>query len=241
MLPIAGTIRNSVKLDALDQKWQQKKNHPGKKDGGKKVTAEERELQELQRQAAEIRESNKAAGIDAKLKAGAVLTPEEMKYLKEHAPETLRDYEESVQKRESYKRALKNCKNKEDVEQLRLNRLGNLSTQVKKISNNPNIPKSKKLELLKKLLKETAGLQAEYTEFTKSMEYQELPDQAETKRASAEEPAAVPADEADPKANPKENPEADPEPDAKTETVESQKAMEEPIDRNETAKDASVC
>ena len=100
---IAGTIRNSVSLAALDSKWQQKKQDISK--GSKEdLTAEERVLQRFQEQADSIRENRKSTDIDSKLQAGGKLTAEEIEYLKKNDPEALKEYEEVQRERESYKK-----------------------------------------------------------------------------------------------------------------------------------------
>ena len=82
---IAGTIKNNVNFAVVDNKWQQKKQNPGK--SSEDHTPEERELQRFQEQAASLRESKKPADIDAKLQAGGKLTAEEIEYLKKNDPE----------------------------------------------------------------------------------------------------------------------------------------------------------
>ena len=51
MFTMAGTIKNSVRMVALDQKWQQKKNSFGQdKKKLAEMTAEERQLQDFREQ-----------------------------------------------------------------------------------------------------------------------------------------------------------------------------------------------
>ena len=119
---IAGTIKNNVNFAVVDNKWQQKKQNPGK--SSEDLTPEERELQRFQEQAASIRESKKPADIAAKLQAGGKLTVEEIEYLKKNDPEALKEYEEVQRERESYKKQLRNCKSKEEVEKLKMTKMG---------------------------------------------------------------------------------------------------------------------
>lgn len=172
---IAGTIRNSVGLAELDSKWQLKKNELS---GGKKqeMTAEERERWHFQQQADDIREGRKPAEIDAKLQAGEKLTPEEMDYLKKNNPQALREYEEAQKEREGYKRQLKNCKSKEEVEELKTAKMGQFMAAAKSVANNPYIPKGKKCQLMKKILMEVFGTEKEHQEFLESSQYISLPD-----------------------------------------------------------------
>lgn len=173
---ITGTIRNAVKLQVLDNKWQQRKENFGKKNGFLDLTAEQKQMQTYKEQLEDIRKSNQMAEISMKLKAGAYLTPEEIAYLRKNNPEALREYEKLQKERETYKKQLENCKSKEEVENLRMTKLEGFMAQAKDISNNPRIPKGKKLELLGKLLNQIAGFNAEYEAFTKTLQYHTLPE-----------------------------------------------------------------
>ncbi len=181
MFTIAGTVKNSVKMAALDSQWQQKKNQINR-GRTSEMTAQERQLQRLREQAEEIRESREAAGIRAKLMSGSKLTAEEIEYLRRNNPEALKEYEEAQMERESYKRKLQNCKSKEEVERLKTTKMGEFLSAVKKISNNPNIPKSAKIGLLQKLLQRVAGVESEHQKFIQSAQYAMLPEEDEEKK-----------------------------------------------------------
>ena len=88
---ITGTIKNQVHLQALDQKWQQKKQElfSPQKDKSE-MTQQERMLADFQEQAEKIRKQNETADIYNKLKSGGTLTPDEISYLKEHDPKPRR-------------------------------------------------------------------------------------------------------------------------------------------------------
>lgn len=155
---IAGTIRNSVSLASLESKWQQKKQNISK--GNKEnLTAEERELQRFQEQADSIRESRKSTDIDTKLQTGEELSAEEIEYLKKNDPEALKEYEEVRRERASYKKQLKDCKSKEEVEKLKMTKMGHYMAEAKEITNDPYIPKAKKYQLMKKMLKKTSAVE----------------------------------------------------------------------------------
>lgn len=198
MLPVAGTIRNHTRMALLDQKWQQKKEKLGSREQKQELTAQERELKQLQEQAKEIQESKEYAAIYTKLVTGKILTPEEKARLKERDPKAVQEYEEALRERESYKKQLKNCKTKEDVEKVRVNKLGCLAAQAKAISSNPCIPKAKKLQLLKNLQMRTAGLQEEYVQYVKSVQYQQLPDDEEAAEERKQMKAGEQADVTNP-------------------------------------------
>lgn len=173
---IAGTIRNNVSLASLESKWQQKKQDISKGDKGN-LTAEERELQRLQEQADSIREGRKSTDIDTKLQAGGELTAEEIEYLKKNDPEALKEYEEVQKERASYKKQLKDCKSKEEVEKLKMTKMGHYMAEAKNIVNDPYIPKAKKYELMKKMLKKTSAVDAEQEKFLQSSRYAKLSDE----------------------------------------------------------------
>ena len=188
MFTMAGTIKNSVRMAALDQKWQQKKNSFGQ--GQKKLsemTTEERQLQDFKEQAEQIRKKQKYAGIDAKLAAGDKLTSEEIEYLRQNNPQALRDYEETQRERESYRRALRNCRTKEEVERLKYTRMGQFMAEAKKISSDACIPKEKKVALLKRILQQATAVEDEHKEFLKTSRYASLPTEEEAREAEKAE------------------------------------------------------
>lgn len=188
MFTMAGTIKRSVRMAALDQKWQQKKNSFGQdKKKLTEMTAEERQLQDFREQAEQMRKSQKHANIDAKLAAGEELTPEEIEYLRQNNPQALKDYEDTQKERESYKRALRNCRTKEEVERLKYTKMGQFMAEAKKISSNACIPKGKKVALLKRILQQATAVEDEHREFLKTSRYAGLPTEEEAREAEKAE------------------------------------------------------
>lgn len=188
MFTMAGTIKNSVRMAALDQKWQQKKNSFGQdKKKLTEMTAEERQLQDFREQAEQMRKSQKHANIDAKLAAGEELTPEEIEYLRQNNPQALKDYEDTQRERENYKRALRNCRTKEEVERLKYTKMGQFMAEAKKISSNACIPKGKKVALLKRILQQATAVEDEHKEFLKTSRYASLPTEEEAREAEKAE------------------------------------------------------
>ena len=188
MFTMAGTIKRSVRMAALDQKWQQKKNSFGQdKKKLTEMTAEERQLQDFREQAEQMRKSQKHANIDAKLAAGEELTPEEIEYLRQNNPQALKDYEDTQKERESYKRALRNCRTKEEVERLKYTKMGQFMAEAKKISSNACIPKGKKVALLKRILQQATAVEDEHKEFLKTSRYASLPTEEEAREAEKAE------------------------------------------------------
>ena len=188
MFTMAGTIKRSVRMAALDQKWQQKKNSFGQdKKKLTEMTAEERQLQDFREQAEQMRKSQKHANIDAKLAAGEELTPEEIEYLRQNNPQALKDYEDTQRERENYKRALRNCRTKEEVERLKYTKMGQFMAEAKKISSNACIPKGKKVALLKRILQQATAVEDEHREFLKTSRYVSLPTEEEAREAEKAE------------------------------------------------------
>ena len=188
MFTMTGTIKRSVRMAALDQKWQQKKNSFGQdKKKLTEMTAEERQLQDFREQAEQMRKSQKHANIDAKLAAGEELTPEEIEYLRQNNPQALKDYEDTQRERENYKRALRNCRTKEEVERLKYTKMGQFMAEAKKISSNACIPKGKKVALLKRILQQATAVEDEHKEFLKTSRYASLPTEEEAREAEKAE------------------------------------------------------
>lgn len=185
---ITGTIRNTIKLAEMDQKWQQKKEETGKKEFAE-MDPQSRQIALYQEDMRKIRENRQKEALNNKLKAGEGLTPEEIDYLKKHDPKAYQEYLEVKQEKAAYEKRLKACKTKEDVEKLKLHKMGHFMAEAKSIANNPNIPKEKKLELMEKLLKKVTGVQKKHMDYTASAQYQKLPTQeeAEKKRRKPEQ------------------------------------------------------
>lgn len=177
MLPIVGSIRNTVNLAVMDSKWQQKK-----KNGGvlkEEMDPQTRQIMQYKEDLAKMRESKQMASIDAKLNSGGLLTPEEITYLQNKCPEKYREYVELKNEREAYKRQMESCKTKEEVEKLKLSKMNSFLAEAKSVKNNPNIPEGKKKELMEKILRRTMGIQDKYMEFVRSGRYKELPTEEE--------------------------------------------------------------
>ena len=174
---IAGTVRNTLSLASLDSKWQQKKQqNPTKK--SEEMTADQLQLQRFQEELQKQRE-NKTPEINTKLLSGGKLTREEIEYLRKNDPQKLKEYEEIQHERESYKKQLKSCKSKEEVERLKMTRMGQYMSQAKSIASDSCIPKSEKYKLMVKLLAEATGVAKEHIKFTQSLMYAQLPEEDE--------------------------------------------------------------
>lgn len=178
---VAGRLQKELQLSGLG-KERQKKAEREEREQQKRLADMDplvRELKQYREDAEKMRESNQMAAIDAKLKSGEGLTPEEEEYLKQSNPDGYREYQEIRQERAAYKEQLKQCKTKEEVEKLKLGKMGNFLAEAKKVSNNPAIPKNAKRGLLEKILKKAAGIQKSHIAFTKTAAYHGLPTEEE--------------------------------------------------------------
>lgn len=186
MFPMTGTAQsaaNQLKFSSqLMQNDKLKLNKTKKEiEAEEKMTPEERQLKRYQEDLARMREGNKLSDIYAKLRAGAELSADEIAYVQKNDPEGYRDYLEVKQEREAYKKQLKSCKTKADVEKLKLSNMGKFMSEAKSIASDAHIPKDKKLKLMQKLLAKTMGVEEEHEAFVKSERYQYLPEDAEEK------------------------------------------------------------
>ena len=189
------TIFDTMRIQKLTNQWEQKKQNLNRKIQEDDRTPEQRQTDSMMKMLKRERDSNQKAqamsGIDAKIKSGGELTPEEISYLKENDPEKLRDYEEARAERESYKQKLKACKTKEDVARVKMTTLGNFMSQAKSIDSSPYIPKDKKLELMGKLAAKVANCEQAHQAFVNSQAYRDMPSEEEIREEAAEAKAAT--------------------------------------------------
>lgn len=183
---VTGTISSAVKLQALDTKWQQKKNDLKSGRFQKEMTPEERMLADYKEQMEKQRESNSHADLYNKLKSGGKLSSEEISYLEQNDPEALRRYREDQAEQKAYERDLKNCKTKDEVDRVKMNKLGNFATQAKNIANDPYIPLDKKLELMNQLNDKVCRVQEAHLEFVDSQKYKDMPTENELLQENVE-------------------------------------------------------
>lgn len=209
MIPISGTIRNAVKLQQLDCKWQEKKKSG--KIFEKETDPQIRQIRQFEEDMKKMREGDIMSSITAKMKAGEDLTPEEVEYLQKNAPDMYREYMNIKGEKEAYERQLKNCKTKEEADRLKINKMNGILSQAKSVMNNPNIPKGAKVGIMEKLLMKAMGIEKVHQLFIKSGQYAKLPtdeEYAEEKKEANREKSAPVEDTPDTEdRKDKENPE----------------------------------
>lgn len=184
MMLFSGTVQNAVKLDMLNNKWEQKKNTGNalsKEELNKREnwTPEQRQLNEYQEQLKKQKEGNKRTEIYNKISSGQKLSAEEEQYLASFDPKSLSEYRQTQAQRKAYEEKLKNCKTKDDVQRLKQTSLGVEFSSLKKVLNDPYIPISEKLKKAQQALGKTRNFQEAEAEFIESGAYDKLPTEAE--------------------------------------------------------------
>lgn len=173
---VTGSIYNSMKTMKLQMKWAQRKNNPFMK---KDAEPEDPHIKLLREQAANTEKNNMISAIDGKLKAGKKLSSQELDYLRQNAPDLYKKAVEVQREREQYKRDLRRCKTKEDVQRLNANRMQRFMSETHTIVQNSTISKSQKCALLDQVFRRLMAIADEHHTFVKSREYAELPEEKE--------------------------------------------------------------
>lgn len=189
---VSGTIKNAVKLDMLNQKWEQKKSTGdilSKKELKEREnwTPEQRMMDHYQEQLEREKENSRKNEIANKISSGQKLSPEEEQYLASYDPQGLAEYRQTQNERKAYEEKLKNCKTKEEVQRLKTFTIGNHLSALKKIVNNPNIPISEKLKKAQQILGKSANIRAAEEEFIEEGKYAVLPSEEEQLNETVEE------------------------------------------------------
>ena len=183
MQMISGTVENAVRLQVLNNKWQQKKDSgkltKDERNARENWTKEDYLIQDIKEQAEQNRKAEHDTRIDNKIMAGGTLTPDEEKYLEQNNPEALKKYKEIKAEKKLYEEKLKKCRTKEEVERVKLNTMGEYASALKKVVNDPLIPKSEKLAKAREMLAKTNNVQNVHISFVNSSEYEELPAEGE--------------------------------------------------------------
>jgi hypothetical protein len=192
MIPISGTVTSAVKLQTLNNKWQQKKESGdvlSKEERNERAnwTQEDWMKHDFEEQAAQNRETSKKTDIDNKVLAGGTLTPDEEKYLEQQDPSTLQKYKQIKAEKKAYEQKLKNCRTKDDVQKVKTETMGEYAASMKKVENDPYIPKSEKLAKAQELLAKLRNVQEVELKFMQSPEYDRLPTEAEEAEERSEE------------------------------------------------------
>lgn len=179
-----GTFTKNMEMQL---KWQKKKqDNDFTADGSTKLT------DPTARQAEEIRKAQAdgsaklSSQIRTKLATGKKLTQEEMEYLEKHDPQTYQKVKAIEAEQKSYEKKLKNCKTKEEVQQVRTDRVAASLSVVNSVKNNPAIPEGAKLGIAWQELQKNMAMEETVRKFVESGEYAKLPTEAEKQEVERE-------------------------------------------------------
>lgn len=174
------SIGNYTKNLEMQLKWQKKKeDNDFTADGSTKMT------DPTARQAEEIRKAQAdgtaklSSQIRTKLAAGKKLTREEMEYLEKHDPQTYQQVKALEAEQKSYEKKLKNCKTKEEVQQVRTDRVAASLSVVNNVKNNPAIPEGAKLGIIWQELQKNMAMEEAVKKYVESGKFAQLPTEAE--------------------------------------------------------------
>lgn len=194
-----GSIYSYTRNLKLSQKWNIKKqngNFLQKDSSGQSSNAAVSEFEQYREQIEQFQKQNNPdlSTLYSKLRSGKKLSAEELNYLRDNDPVSYQQAKEMDAERESYKRELKQCKTKEDVERLRTNRLAACFAAATSISHNSNIPKLTKMQLMAAECAKAQALEEETRAFKATLNYAHMPTDAEKKEAEKEKTDALKGD-----------------------------------------------
>ena len=175
MMLQSGSVFNSVRIAKLTAEWEQKyaKLQKQKKE---KMSPDELMISHFKEQLESNKENAKYEAIYNKVNSGKTLTAKEEELLKEKNPTAYSEYRQSIMEKEAYKKELRNCKTKEEAEQLKLNKMSQYVASAKKVANNPYIPESAKKAILGSIAGKAIMINEVHIEFTQSAQYAAMED-----------------------------------------------------------------
>ena len=171
----SGSVFNSVRIAKLTAEWEQKyaKLQKQKKEN---MSSDELMISHFKEQLESNKENAKYEAIYNKVNSGKTLTAKEEELLREKNPTAYSEYRQSIIEKETYKKELRNCKTKEEAEQLKLNKMGQYVAASKKVANNPYIPEATKVAMLGRLAGKAMMINEVHIEFTQSAQYAAMED-----------------------------------------------------------------
>jgi hypothetical protein len=121
--------------------------------------------------------SRRLQAIGNKLMSGKKLSHEDMEFLREHDPETYKKAVKIEQEREAFRRALENCKTKQEVQQTLSSKAAQLQTEAQAASKASGGKKGGDAEAF--VAMKFAAILNEFIGFMKSEEYVDIPNEYE--------------------------------------------------------------
>jgi hypothetical protein len=171
-----GNIMNIVSITNLRQYIDMSAKQNSLRDGY--VFKNSKTKKDIYVPAPKIRDSEEAKGkklssIFAKMAAGKRLSQVEMEYLRENAPEWYEKAKQLEQEREQYRRALENCKTKDQARILHTQKMAQVMASFKAAK------ASKSGDAMTFVSMQAATAADEFGDFVKSDKYEELPNEYE--------------------------------------------------------------
>ncbi len=182
--PIIGSVSSAVKTMELTNKWQNRKSEINQsgiiKDSSKFAKNEDEAkvlsmLDRYKKDIAEQREQAAMSSIMAKMKSGQDLSPSELEYLKENAPELYEEYMEIQAEREAYEEKLKGCETKEEVRGVNAMEMNKFMNEAKAVMSS-SMPEEAKLAAMEKIQTRMNYIVNDCAKFIASEAFQQLPE-----------------------------------------------------------------
>ena len=127
----SGSITNLVKMNALENKWEQKKKKMTKAERNRVRTPVELMMENFKTQLVESRKNEAVNRINEKVAGGEDLTQEEINYLRQKNPTLLKTYEDAKREEKEYAKKLEKCKTKEEVDRVKMQKVQEIFSELK--------------------------------------------------------------------------------------------------------------
>lgn len=160
-----GTLQNYIKTLSLKQKWQMKQLGVDDPKKNEKANAAGAPSQNV--------DQTKLNGIVNKLKAGKRLSPSDLSYLRQYAPQVYQKAVKIAAEREQYRKELENCKTKEEADALHAARMAAYADEATRISRS-GMSTGAKIAAFGDLQMKVASMEDEHRSFVSSTQYQKL-------------------------------------------------------------------
>ncbi len=177
-----GSVSGYLSTKNMQNIWQNKKNtknYTAKSENSKSFDKWIEEQQEKIKNPYGTEEENQKdktlTQIRSKLDRGAKLTSGELEYLRKKDPVAYSRHRALEAEKAEYKRALKRCRTKEDVQKLKMSKIGSALSVVNAVKNDPHISPEKKLEAIKAQQRRITEIDKITTKFVVRGEYSKLP------------------------------------------------------------------
>jgi len=167
-----GRITDYVKTAQLEQKWQKRKTEmsAAKSEDSKQVN--------------DWIKTKRIGEIKNKMKSGKRLSHAEKEFLRMHDPKLYEKAMKIEKERDEFKRALANCKTKEEVRRVLTSKAMELQAEVQAVGKTKDV--EQKLDKLEFISMRMMAIFDEHAEFVKTKEYSEMPNEEEENEENEE-------------------------------------------------------